>query len=370
MKSYDHNRKAISHVFEKKQKASNQPPIDIILQRYNENPLKENIENKNLFLQKKSQNSLLPDKNTTADTGKDEVLQRQISQEFERNVLNVVGETHHNVSRGAECEFLSRYGFSSDFYYQEHELGMDGHKLKPQSLSSTSIADPALLRALEIVSLVDDSIIKYEDSFRNYEGLKVAKNKAELLKDKWKLFEIKEKIEETKANLGSYIMIISEHINKAMKYQLNLCKTIFEEKMRTRSIDKGSIHIIIELIEYTDKIQFDNIANLKIKNAYIRDRLLNVTEINFHAFEPEEKSFTSQITATRSYYMHEAANILNDNGIKGLWKIGNSHVIDIIRNKEKLNIRYNLIHQDDFEKILQKHGLGQAILYKTLSPKK
>ena len=64
--------------------------------------------------------------------------------------------------------------------------------------------------------------------------------------------------------------------------------------------------------------------------------------------------------------MHEAANHLSDNGIKGLWKIGNSHVMDIIRNKENLNIKYNLIHQDDFERILQKNGLGRTILYRPL----
>ncbi len=62
----------------------------------------------------------------------------------------------------------------------------------------------------------------------------------------------------------------------------------------------------------------------------------------------EDKTFT-QITQERSDLMHQAASKYESAEERGVWKIGNAHVMDI-KSRSGGQINYNLVTQKDFNK--------------------
>ncbi len=73
----------------------------------------------------------------------------------------------------------------------------------------------------------------------------------------------------------------------------------------------------------------------------------------------ETKERSNEINMMRSDQMHEAAN--NRYKTKGVWKIGEQHVIDIDTKYPEDQINYNLVHRDVFNDDM-KFGLNFAIM--------
>lgn len=345
MKTYKYQPEKKSRIFDSSLKASNQLPLSTILLKYGEK------------MEGSGSRNRIPITNG--------VIQKELSNDFDKNHLNVAGETHHEVVRGAECELLSQYGFSPDFYYEEHELAVDGRKIKrPEDIPflNRPSADPTILRTLQIISFIQKCLWKIENYEKIKNSLRTACERAE---DKWRLFEIAQKKEELDIKLGKNVLKLNEYISRALPFFLNHCKELFERKEEVRDVDKGNLSIIIKLISYVKEYNMSNsMQELIRKSIYIQEQLLAVTTIDLSQFTSLDGHFSSQIQASRSYHMHETANQLNGRGIKGLWKIGNSHVLDIIRNKKPEEINYNLILEDDFKRILLKHKLGYLLYSK------
>ncbi len=92
----------------------------------------------------------------------------------------------------------------------------------------------------------------------------------------------------------------------------------------------------------------------------LRGESLEGNEVKIKTWKGIETNKTSSdISIMRSDKMHEVAN--NRYQTKGVWKIGEQHVIDIDAKYPKEQRKYNLVHQDVFNDDME-FGLNFAIM--------
>lgn len=309
---------------------------------------------------------------------------KKISTEFVPNKLNVAGENHGEASRKFDLEFLSRYDLNSENYWEEQELSVSEENLKEKK-GMVPKADPALLKLVHFVLLIKEMMTDLENHFSSLLGLKKIMNTSP---DKWRLIEIdqiqlpelKEKVKtETDmmeiflpgvivGMLNNYTsiegrarevdLLSSVQIKKSYEI-LNIINENNEKIKQSLEIIKTETnddeHKPWDLTKFKDSIiTLKNIIDSILDSAYEMSKNVLTTNLQI---EPLETGLESRVSASRSYYMNQTANELSDK--PGLWKVGSSHVDDIIKNIPLLGEpEYNLIPKKAFDEILFKHGLS------------
>lgn len=99
----------------------------------------------------------------------------------------------------------------------------------------------------------------------------------------------------------------------------------------------------------SDEKLFLNIDMLKLSIIGLKARVNQLKATASEAYDKydHEDRPAEDSSAARSYMMHLAATKAHSSGVSGLWKVGNAHVKDIIRNEQ--DIAYNLIAGDDWD---------------------
>jgi hypothetical protein len=321
------------------------------------------------------------------------IIQRAITRDLNKDMLNVAGETHHAASREEDRELISRYGLTPDDYYQEHELGTTGVNATQVQKAGGGhpSADPALLRALQAATLMQKDVSKLKDNIGRFNGLKNAQATAQ--GDKWRLFDIEQRLPEETGSAMGLIFKLIDTVKNAIPTQLvnynqvnmggqavreiDIASRVIHEKVKSIRImctkqNQAYLTALASLLQSLHQGQA--IANapglLQVVETFGDSIMLDILQIvdqkgiNLDQLTPESRDTHSKVVATRSFYMHTAANALAGQNKKGLWKIGNDHANDIIRNYAGPQINYNLIPGDAYTELMQKHGLGRNIVYK------
>jgi hypothetical protein len=228
------------------------------------------------------------------------------------NKLNVAGEYHGESEprRNSENTFC-RKKIGTKNYWTEHEFTYA--KIKDPNAKSAPSADLFLLRLLQSISIIDRYI-------------KIINP------------DITKATPRARENLYSYSLMMVYDINRAILredgFELNENQLAAIKKIRipAKNVYEATIH-------YKGSPTPENFNILEIAyNNFIVEYDTN------KAFLSERKE-QEDIALARSTAMHTAAN--DQASQRGVWKIGNQHVIDIKAMFKE--IRYNILSRDEFQ---------------------
>lgn len=404
---------------------------EVITQR----KLQETVNNSPRVRQLKNFQKMATDSSKVANQGDYKTIQREINinDKLVTDRLNVAGENHAQDSEHADKQIMFNSGLDVSKYFTETEFKYNQARLSDEIpkdyLKKVPPADPILTTVLSNVLSSCELLKESLWIIHVLKGLLNAYNAKNTKKwDKWEislkyndtlkkliatldiaylsLFDITsiedvrdlesaerkvdgggkdgEKIVKKMLKIPTYeecvkIAFTFDAEKKAEISALGLRNQLTELENDDR--DESWLHTGTkitstddrDLIEEMDLLAEEVQLNYEFATLFEKDftRLYKQLSGEIPPFgETEEKTEEDKVDTERSRYMHEAAN--ENVTVKGLWKIGEYHVQDILKTPGITNY-YNLIPRSLYKKILPgkklplndgKHG---DLLYRTIS---
>lgn len=249
---------------------------------------------------------------------------------LQKGVFNVAGEDHGESDERRDKEFLfSIFAVMSPHYWKEDEF-----KLEREN-GSSRLGDRAVLRAGHAVQLVYD----YHDDYTC--------NLKQLLKEMFK-----DKPTVSFEELVGDMRIMAQrrdHFLHVAVYELQREES--EEhnnkwvNLRELLSDLTEMQLDVEAIEEANSYADlrDQAETMHEANASFTERVANA--FNFYNITKQD-GITESLSAKRDDYMHKSAEMAQEQGKTGVWKIGQEHVEGI--RQKGLENHYNLVSQEEF----------------------
>ncbi len=324
-------------------------------------------------------------KGSTFSVGK--IVQRVLK----KDTLNIVGE-YHNISN----EYRKKEFYLSQQNYGDYwEEGGFIHKYNDKIF----LGDPYEYKILQAIYT---SIKKGKDgggigALKSVLKDKLSGEKLDEDNETWALFGGIADNDKREENIGTYqnyiyeksMMLLKDEENikskfdklkKLKYYKINNpseLKNIIKTDIGTVGIVYGfyieirhSLNRINELLPLDSKVSSIRKPEEVIRRIdnYIETataaegacRILAKHHLGFENISEKSEDYGKEstkledfLTKERSLFMHEAANIAKENGVKGVWKVGDAHVVDMKKIPEAER-DYNLV---TFQEFYDKYGL-------------
>lgn len=233
--------------------------------------------------------------------------------------LNVIGEEHLESGRRRHGEELIARSIAKGGYWQEHEF------INEDDSGNRIVGDPWDLRVKQNLTYLKMAVLP-----------KIEKENNAITQGVYS-FQLTEVMSDL---YGEIHIIESEYRHHAAE---NAPEKTFEEIKTSDSYYK----LLTEALNNTKKIHKYSDEHLTVDEkitSLMKGLIENVTEI-YTSKLADSDDFTS-IRKERSEKMHISAEKFYR--IKGIWKIGDDHLVDIKETKDAF--KYNLIRIDSFNK--------------------
>lgn len=308
-------------------------------------------------------------------------IQRAQSTNLAPNSFNMAGEKHNDATVENDRQAMENAGMGNSNYWSEDNFLVN---VSEQGKLDRVIGDPLLLNAIhgfefgshfyinrtwahadeykdhqKMITNLDASQLGSEDLQALTEDNNAILNDLiqQLTLSKATCTVLKETLEEFESASGSGPLDhkSDERINligliKGYVTSLEGEDSYFDKVVGNIGKIQGKA-VLSRATTVSDEKLFLNLDMLKLSiiGMKIRVNQLKATAPEAYDNYDHEDLPAEDSSAARSYMMYHAATKAHSSGVTGLWKVGNAHVKDIIRNEE--DIAFNLIEGDDWSNL-------------------